>query len=1102
MKKEVVSMNRMGLIGLIIGVLLVILVTPAIATSSPTISLEPEKGTVGTTVKVVGDGFGSEKPVTVYFNVNGDLKIVNNTVSTDTNGHFEAIFKVPEVPPGTYKVVAVDEGGNRAEKSFTVIPIPVEMELDDLGIAIKINKTVLRTDEKLRVDVGVNKTKLQTLNITIVIIDESAWKSIDMSKPVMNKTIVDKSTWKKKVENAFVATISITTPNKYYIVVYNTTNLDDYIDMYVVAEEFRVEPSIKRDTLNNLSITWDIVRDELNVSDVNYTEVVKLPINATREVNIAILKQDDWNELYENISVITKNDIFNKAKWFKENFKGNVTHEIETEDYGLIPGVYVVVVFNTTQSGYIYYYNNSTTFSVYPLPEKVSLSELGVDIFNISRTTIRYDESLNVTLATSKEVRVAIINESTWNEIDVKGNVQNRTIMGSARPPWGWNITALPPGFVESVSGLLPDRYIILIYNVIDVGGTHYLNQYNVPAKFEVTLKPALVNLADLNITRLEVDKTTVNYGDSFNLTINVTGTVRIVIINESAWNELMTMSAIRNETIVGQSQWNMTVNNNITVTIDTLNRLMPNKYIVVVYNTTTVGGVEYVNWYNDSLRFTVIAITKEVSLTELGVESLTINTTKVAFGGCIKITLDWNESVTSPVNIAILNETNWMNILNTSPTNNSVLNSDVWNRTNVNSDLIETISITSPFSPDRYVIVVYNVENGVIVKYNDDCKFDVFFEARKVNLTDLVRDARIVQYEKSIRLEIDARDGITINVAILREEDWKKLSGERSILNETLLNESKWKEVNIRADYIKNISIADWEPANYVVVIYNISPIFTEYVNWYNDSLNFRVSVAPANITVIDLEVTPESIPIGENVIIKVTVHNYGGATGSYVANVTITKPDGSKDYVEIIFTEVAAGETVTMIAQYKPDIAGNYIVEIDGLNCTFTVLIEFTTCIKGWYMISVPLESPITCDKKLGEELIAFAWDAVNQTYVRVTTLEPGRGYWVLPIPPMKEMVVTFAGSTSLSECEINLTKGWNLIGTIAYEVHLPTIVEKNNLPILKVAYTWDPVKKKYVDVEILEPGKAYWVYAFKNTTLKLTYEITEIQPPLPPS
>ena len=127
---------------------------------------------------------------------------------------------------------------------------------------------------------------------------------------------------------------------------------------------------------------------------------------------------------------------------------------------------------------------------------------------------------------------------------------------------------------------------------------------------------------------------------------------------------------------------------------------------------------------------------------------------------------------------------------------------------------------------------------------------------------------------------------------------------------------------------------------------------------------------------------------------------------------------------------------------------------------------------------MISVPLKAPITCDTKF--EYI-YAWDAVNKTYVPVTTFEPGKGYWVLYD---KEINVTFTGSEELSEYEINLIEGWNLIGTIAYKVD----VSKLPMGKIDVIYTWDPEEGRYVVPETLEPGKAYWILAKENITLKL--------------
>ena len=178
----------------------------------------------------------------------------------------------------------------------------------------------------------------------------------------------------------------------------------------------------------------------------------------------------------------------------------------------------------------------------------------------------------------------------------------------------------------------------------------------------------------------------------------------------------------------------------------------------------------------------------------------------------------------------------------------------------------------------------------------------------------------------------------------------------------------------------------------------------------------------------------------------------------------------------------------TKLIVAEITANIAGVGEKRIEVIFYPTKVKAYRLTLSEGWQMISVPLESPIRCNMNL----IAYTWDAVNKTYVRAEKFEPGKGYWVLSTRDY--MRVTFIGSSLLYECEVNLTKGWNMIGTISYQVHLPTLVERYNLPILKVAYTWDPVEKTYVPAEILEPGKGYWILAYENTTLPLT--------PIPPS
>jgi len=82
----------------------------------PSITLSPTEQYPGKEVTVTGFHFCSNANVTVYF----DNTVVNDTVTTDDAGSFEAKFTVPSVAAGIYKVKAVDQYGASAEAYLTV----------------------------------------------------------------------------------------------------------------------------------------------------------------------------------------------------------------------------------------------------------------------------------------------------------------------------------------------------------------------------------------------------------------------------------------------------------------------------------------------------------------------------------------------------------------------------------------------------------------------------------------------------------------------------------------------------------------------------------------------------------------------------------------------------------------------------------------------------------------------------------------------------------------------------------------------------------------------------------------------------------------------
>ena len=282
------------------------------------------------------------------------------------------------------------------------------------------------------------------------------------------------------------------------------------------------------------------------------------------------------------------------------------------------------------------------------------------------------------------------------------------------------------------------------------------------------------------------------------------------------------------------------------------------------------------------------------------------------------------------------------------------------------------------------------------------------------------------------------------------------------------ILGSSAMTDTNGRATLVVNATSKGYIPVN------------VTKPGYVNNSTTI-IALLPANVTVTNFTVDPIKGVAPLNVTINVTIVNTGDVEGNIIVKLYV---DGKE--VKNKTVTVGGNDIKYVQLNHTFEKPGTYNVSINNLTPIKVVvsapLSSITITIKeGWNMISVPLKAPITCDRRF--EFI-YTWDAVNKTYVEVTSFEPGKGYWVLS---EEEINVTFTGSEELSEYEINLTKGWNLIGTIIYKVDLSTLPATVQEKILAV-YTWDPEKGDYVDTKTLEPGKAYWILVEDNITLKL--------------
>lgn len=182
--------------------------------------------------------------------------------------------------------------------------------------------------------------------------------------------------------------------------------------------------------------------------------------------------------------------------------------------------------------------------------------------------------------------------------------------------------------------------------------------------------------------------------------------------------------------------------------------------------------------------------------------------------------------------------------------------------------------------------------------------------------------------------------------------------------------------------------------------------------------------------------------------------------------------QPDGwtDEEYYGIVAV-LADGSVRPRRAYYALGSAwGLYLPEID----------EF------WNLVSVPCSSDqtitdVVADAKTGS---AWLWDALRQAYAAAADSGPFTaltGYWIWG----QARGVTQPLYGTLADASVTLKKGWNLVGPLGH----CSVDELTD--ILGTIWTWDAATESYVAVsagELLEPGRAYWIYAPADCTIEL--------------
>jgi hypothetical protein len=217
------------------------------------------------------------------------------------------------------------------------------------------------------------------------------------------------------------------------------------------------------------------------------------------------------------------------------------------------------------------------------------------------------------------------------------------------------------------------------------------------------------------------------------------------------------------------------------------------------------------------------------------------------------------------------------------------------------------------------------------------------------------------------------------------------------------------------------------------------------------------------------------------------------------------------SSEYISVVLHDKSADvDTDMLTTSYYNYTATSFVPNMFEIICSIAPL-EYkheVPILEEWNMISVPFnqtynKSDITVEYSdvnytWADAVTAgivldffYGWNESVQNYATLNKLQPGEAYWLYAYNNCSLWII---GEKNNNDHITNLLTLWNFVG-LPYDVS----VEKENLTlfyddstyswqdavtagiILDFIYKWNEDVQSYDVTEVLEPGKAFWVYAY---------------------
>ena len=254
-----------------------------------------------------------------------------------------------------------------------------------------------------------------------------------------------------------------------------------------------------------------------------------------------------------------------------------------------------------------------------------------------------------------------------------------------------------------------------------------------------------------------------------------------------------------------------------------------------------------------------------------------------------------------------------------------------------------------------------------------------------------------------------------------------------------------------------------------------------TKLINVTNSNVNSSGnSVLPVTVTTANLAQESNDVESYEGSLVTVTnitvnslnLYDWGVIDNSGVE--CLIDDDWADSEAATFLGGLQTGTTIGSVTGIFNFSFGTYKIQVRSMadiDPTSDLVSIAVDNFSSWNLVGLPVSVNDGTYSTVYPNAIPGTLYEFSETYVNVSTLVPGNGYW-LNFPEAGSTTITGLPITSLT---ISLSQGWNLISGISETVDVSSISDPDGIIVPGTVYEFT---ETYSNVSVIDPGKGYWI------------------------